>query len=632
MIGFVNQVNKRIPMRTMKSLGAALAVVGVIALSACGNSTASLLKSTSTKTKNAALDDDSGLNVRSYTFDRQSLSGWQSSDWGVGLEDQIIQDDSKYTPCENGVTSVPNIDSEALQTIINGCAPEFLLVHYSGFVTAPGNKGEEVSVKFRVAKDDTFAMMIGDQKVINAWNNTGCEWVEGTVNMEAGKKYPLDAWFSQFRGGICNQMAWSVNGGPEEIVPSSALSRSGDKVSDAQLLSAIETSREIIGIQGNVRGVATDGKKLYVRTSFYPNNLIYETGFDGQNTVEHIITNAPTDVNDAQANLAMSHGCIWTSSHSGNLYCTDTATWTAAKINVPSDKPLPAGVWWMYSNMTDFPDGRIARISAPRNVGGVWQSILRVYNVSGTGTSATVTFDRDWVLTDTEGNWPNDDHGIATDGRFLYRIRYAQGYKVWDLSAGSTVPVYFNGNGQGACGKSGTMCSINPPGIGNATYIAHDHVNSRFLVGDYDGQRYYYTRQGTVVVPPTTTTIATTTTVEATTTTEATGNQQAAATTAAPTTVAPATLPPTTTLPAGEVSVNVVRSAAIPLTSIIKPAKGAKKLKWSVTSTCAISGSNLIAPATTTTCKVRLTQTVTKKVDGKNKAVRYTKAATVVVM
>jgi hypothetical protein len=285
-----------------------------------------------------------------------------------------------------------------------------------------------------------------------------------------------------------------------------------------KMLGSDEVVVEISGLSGNIRGIATNGSKLFVRTSDNPNGVIYETDFDGQNTVKHDVSNAPGDVDGAQANLAMSHGCIWTSSHSGNLYCTSTSDWTAAQVSVPDEKPLPAGQFWMHSDMTDFPDGRIARISYPSGTDSGGESTLRVYNVTGSGTSATITWDKDYTLTDT-ARWPGDDHGIATDGRYLYRIQYAQGYKVWDLEAGDTTPVLFDGNGSGDCGDTGTFCRINPAGFSNATYIAHDHVNARYLVGDFDAQRYYYTKSGTPGSIPSTSVETTETTVAPETTT-----------------------------------------------------------------------------------------------------------------
>lgn len=213
-------------MRKSTKLSLALVTVGVLVLSACGASTAKLLDSTSTKTKNSSLDDNSGLNAKAMTFNREELNGWESSDWGVGLEDQILRDDNKLNACPEGTpTTVATIDNPSLSSIQSACQSEFLVVHYTGFVTVPGNAGEDVAVNFKVAKDDTFFMTVDGNTVIDAWNNSGCAWVEGTATLKAGQQYPLDAWFSQFRGGICNQMTWSLNGGEFEIVPQSALSR-----------------------------------------------------------------------------------------------------------------------------------------------------------------------------------------------------------------------------------------------------------------------------------------------------------------------------------------------------------------------------------------------------------------------
>lgn len=215
-------------MRHSTKLSLALVTVGVLALSACGNSAAKLLDSTTTKTKNAALDDNSGLNVKAMTFNFEELTGSENNDWGVGLEDQIPRDESKLAACPEGTpTSVANIDN-SLDAIESACQSDYYVVHYTGFITVPGNAGEDVSVNFQVARDDGFSLAIDGNSVIDAWNISGCAWVEGTTTLKAGQKYPLDAWFFEYRGGVCNQMAWSLNGAEAEIVPQSALSRVGD--------------------------------------------------------------------------------------------------------------------------------------------------------------------------------------------------------------------------------------------------------------------------------------------------------------------------------------------------------------------------------------------------------------------
>lgn len=227
-------------MKISKKLGIALAAVGMLTLSACGNSTAKLLDSPETNTKNAALDDTSGLNIKSMTFDRTKLNNWQKYPNGIGVEDQIVRDETKYPLCPKGLTTVANIDTPALNSIMASCQREFIILHYTGFITAPGNAGETVSVKFRMAKDDTYVMKIGDTTVIDDWHNTGCSNREGTISMIAGKKYPFDAWFSQYGGGICSQLSWSVAGGTQVVVPSSAFSRVDDTPAPTTTTTVVE--------------------------------------------------------------------------------------------------------------------------------------------------------------------------------------------------------------------------------------------------------------------------------------------------------------------------------------------------------------------------------------------------------
>jgi hypothetical protein len=113
-------------------------------------------------------------------------------------------------------------------------------------------------------------------------------------------------------------------------------------------------------------------------------------------------------------------------------------------------------------------------------------------------------------LADIHNNWPDDDHGIATDGTYLYQVRYARGYKVWALQTNGPSYLVFNGDANGAtsttpsCGAStgvtGTFCSINYPVTGgasgptmaNATYFGRSHGLERYLIGDYDGSSRFW--------------------------------------------------------------------------------------------------------------------------------------------
>ena len=171
----------------------------------------------------------------------------------------------------------------------------------------------------------------------------------------------------------------------------------------------------------------------------------------------------------------------------------------------------------MYGNLIDFPDGRIGAVSAPGislpagNGAGqcpntpvtFYCKVLRLFSLTGSGKNVVATFSEDIVLADTENSWPADEHGIATDGTYLYEIRHQSGYKVWGLRSGAPSYLVFNGDGSGSCGAttgtSGTLCTITYPITGliaggamtNATFIGHNHLTYKYFIGDYDNKQFY---------------------------------------------------------------------------------------------------------------------------------------------
>jgi hypothetical protein len=134
---------------------------------------------------------------------------------------------------------------------------------------------------------------------------------------------------------------------------------------------------------------------------------------------------------------------------------------------------------------------------------------LRLYRPSGTGKAVTFTFSEDIVLADEESGWPDDEHGIATDGTYLYEIKFSEGYKVYALQSGAPSYVVFDGSKSATCGAnsgtSQTLCPINSPLTGatgsmsNATYMGHIHGSSQYLIGDYTTAQFYISDS---VAPP----------------------------------------------------------------------------------------------------------------------------------
>ena len=113
----------------------------------------------------------------------------------------------------------------------------------------------------------------------------------------------------------------------------------------------------------------------------------------------------------------------------------------------------------------------------------------------------------------------SDDHGIATDGTYLYQIRYARGYKVWALQTTSPSFLVFNGDADGAaattpaCGATtgitATYCLISNPVNGastgaaltNATYFGRSHGLGKYLVGDFDGSSRFWLSEAATPPP-----------------------------------------------------------------------------------------------------------------------------------
>jgi hypothetical protein len=149
--------------------------------------------------------DPNGLKVEVYTFDPSATP-----------------DRMAYTLCESGWTSVANIDSDFDNDnagIVAGCQGDFVLVHYSGYITSPRSG----LVSFTNWSDDGFYMSFDDVPVIDAWTLKGCSPTTAVVGMTAYASVKFDAWFYEFGGGACNRLFWSQDDGTV-IVPPSAFS------------------------------------------------------------------------------------------------------------------------------------------------------------------------------------------------------------------------------------------------------------------------------------------------------------------------------------------------------------------------------------------------------------------------
>jgi hypothetical protein len=290
---------------------------------------------------------------------------------------------------------------------------------------------------------------------------------------------------------------------------------------------AIPAAARLIGAGGNVysqdintpssclggtRGITSDGSYVYYRAS-NSSSVMCKTTLTGVFVSANTVTNLANYSSEQRA-LTYANGCIlFRDSYvaGSGIMCVDTTSWVLYGPFTPSGTAIPLGGGWLSSNIMNFPDGRIGAVSAPNSGGGsganacpnnMYCKILRLYTVTRSGSSLTINWSEDVTLADpnldrvTNGGWPSDDHGMATDGTYLYQIKHEYGYKVWKLNSGTPSTIIFNGDGAttpcgATSGTSNTFCPIYSPINGstrlmsNATFFGRSHLTNQYIMGDY---------------------------------------------------------------------------------------------------------------------------------------------------
>lgn len=143
--------------------------------------------------------DTPGLTVEVYTFDPSALP-----------------DRQPYTLCDTALTSMPNIDDNWADGIVADCQADFVLIHYSGWLTFDTTQ----LVSLTSQADDGFYLTLDDQVIIDDWQLKGCSGSTAVVDVLAGVSLKLDAWWYEFGGGACNILL--ANG---DVIPDSFYSQ-----------------------------------------------------------------------------------------------------------------------------------------------------------------------------------------------------------------------------------------------------------------------------------------------------------------------------------------------------------------------------------------------------------------------
>lgn len=263
----------------------------------------------------------------------------------------------------------------------------------------------------------------------------------------------------------------------------------------------------ISNLGSQMRGLTTDGSTVYALNQSgnvfsIPVSSIDPTEAGSTqhiNGTEHQVgwgeDGAPSMPPLDTLSIAYSHGCIFITNNNNNegsieLYCIDTSDYSVTEIEIPATHPLPAGNYFITSSLIDFPDGRIGKVSKyNKQSDHYYTSTLRTYNVSGTGKNVNLSFSEDYVMKDTDtvyndaNGWARDEHGIATDGTYLYRIQWnsiVPNTKVWALEGGGQ-------EAEVAYGGSYTQP------FSNMHYLSHNHIDNYYLMGHFWGNEFFMT-------------------------------------------------------------------------------------------------------------------------------------------
>lgn len=86
---------------------------------------------------------------------------------------------------------------------MEGCGGDFVMIHYTGYLTVPNT----TEYRFLANVDDGWYMTLDDAIVNDNWVLKGCGgWWSSPINLEANRSYKIDAWMYEYGGGACNYL------------------------------------------------------------------------------------------------------------------------------------------------------------------------------------------------------------------------------------------------------------------------------------------------------------------------------------------------------------------------------------------------------------------------------------------
>jgi hypothetical protein len=161
----------------------------------------------------ASAESNAGLTVEVYIYDSTTPDH-----------------EAKYKLCstitDTAWTSVDSINANfdaEYAGIVAGCRGDFVLVHYSGYLT--WDKTETATLM--AIADDGFYMTLDGEPVIDDWTLKGCGGSQVQHDFVAGVPQKLDAWFYEYGGGACSTL-YTLQNNQWNVIPTTAYSKTNE--------------------------------------------------------------------------------------------------------------------------------------------------------------------------------------------------------------------------------------------------------------------------------------------------------------------------------------------------------------------------------------------------------------------
>lgn len=220
------------------------------------------------------------VNTAQIAYDTQLINvGGQGAQAGLKVDvytgiskngNPPTRSDVAYTFCKT--LTVQQIANNWGSGSIFGCASDYVMLHYRGYITYSSN----TRVYFQAQADDGFYMTIDGKQVINDWSLKGCGANStGQFLFTANKSYAVDAWFYEWTGGACSTLNYQPTGGQWGVVPASMFTQDAvpTLVKDPALKIILDSKVAALVVAVKAE---EDANKTY---------LDAETNYDNKNTI-----------------------------------------------------------------------------------------------------------------------------------------------------------------------------------------------------------------------------------------------------------------------------------------------------------------------------------------------------------